>query len=149
MRARQNIALLFVVIALTSCASRPTREAVYPLAYAKSTRICSINKEYIGRVVVVEGIYQTDFHHFSVIEDQRCSSHKVIRVEAAEDHDATVDAFFRSTLSFCGPSFCMNDYQLAAEGRIVAGKAGNLALGSGQPAIQLTRVLFFRKARHW
>jgi hypothetical protein len=115
--------------------------------YDKSTRICSIDQSYFGKVVVIEGIYKSDLMYYSFIEDQHCADANVIRVGPAQDKDPSVDAFFSRTRSICGQTFCMDDLHVAAEGRIVPGKAGHLGLGEGHPVIQLTRVLFVEKAR--
>jgi hypothetical protein len=120
---------------------------VYPLASEKSTRICSIDKTYFGKIVVIEGIYKSDLRYYSFIEDQHCAESNVIRVGFAEDKDQSVEAFFDRTRDVCGESFCLDDLHVAVEGRIVPGKAGHLGFGEGEPVIHLTRVILLEKAR--
>jgi hypothetical protein len=152
MRSLQILSAPFVLGLLTCCESMPKREVQYPITYDKSTRICSIYEDrgqYFGKVVVIEGIYRSDLRNYSLIEDQHCPDKSLIRVETAPSAEESVKAFSARTMALCGQSFCLDDLHVAVEGRIVPGKAGHLGIGAGQPVIQLTRVLFFRKVRRW
>jgi hypothetical protein len=147
MRISRSSASLLAIGLLTSCASSPKRDIVYPLLSDKSTRICAIDKSYFGRVVLVEGIYMSDLQYFSFIQDQHCAESGVIRVYADKDENPSVAAFVERTMAICGESFCLDDLHVAAEGRIVAGKKGHLGYGEGEPVLQITRITFLEKAR--
>jgi hypothetical protein len=150
------VLILSVALALSavSCSSASRRDETYPLIYPASSRICSIKSsgdQYIGKVVVLEGIYSTDSSHYEFIEDQHCSMNNLITVEDKDGRrDPSVDAFYQENDARCAEQgrriLCVYRLRVAIEGRIVRGQSGHLGLGEGQPVVHLTRVLYSRVA---
>lgn len=147
------IVVMSMATALTACARTgivhaQTGVRKYAVLAPKATRLCTINanpRKYLGKTVVIEGLYESDGATYSYIEDDRCPENADILGIGYKvpDRDPSVDLFHKAMQLRChGEAVCLTEAHVVIRGTIVMLRGpGPLGLGKGMPLINLKSVL--------
>lgn len=137
--------IVIAAFLLTSCAHSGDLRTEFPykVLVPDAPQLCDINANpnaYVGKTVVLEGVYVSDDMFFSYIEDERCPRYlNILSVNyRVSDRDLSVDLFEKADKLRCAnQSICFTAAHIVVRGVIVETlDSGHL----GQPAVMMPSI---------